>query len=513
MKNEEKQKVSKLETQFRRAKNAGVPILTVETVDQPNTIAQLLTIANGESTVILWDVVRGVVGLNSNGEKLVAKICGRDDPALTAGNPTEMLTKILNVPERTYVLMSNAHRFISDPTVSQGLANLREKYKSQNSMIVLLCPSIVLPSELKQDVMIIDDPLPSLDQVTNVIKSVCEDNEAMIPSDIEKIADTLIGLSPFSAEQTLATCMFKNEKNVIDIDRESLWERKRKAIEQTPGLSIWRGGEKFEDIGGCENIKSFLTDVFKGKEMPRSVVFMDEIEKALAGAGGDTSGVSQDQLGVILSYMQDKEVDGLIFIGPPGAAKSAIAKAAGNEANIPTVSLDLGAMKNALVGKSGEQTRAALNVVEAISQGRTLFIATCNSIGVLPPELRRRFTMGTFFFDLPTMKERSGIWGIYEKKYKVSGKRPMDHGWTGAEIKQCCKLAWKLEISLEMAATYIVPVAVSAKDQIDTLRSQASGKFIGAAKPGLYSKSELETPSAPTIAGTRKIDLKDRNVN
>ena len=240
---------------------------------------------------------------------------------------------------------------------------------------------------------------------------------------------------------------------------------------------------------------------------------MDEIEKALGWSGVDNTGVSQDHLGLILSYMQDKEVDGLIFIGPPGAAKSAIAKAAGNEANIPTVSLDLGAMKNALVGKSGEQTRAALNVVEAISQGRTLFIATCNSIGVLPPELRRRFTMGTFFFDLPTQDERARIWEIYEKKYLVDGKRPSDVGWTGAEIKQCCKLSSKLKISLELAATYIVPVSISAREQIETLRSQASGKFIDAARPGLYMPRDLmQVVNAPKI-GARKIDLKDKNVN
>jgi hypothetical protein len=44
--------------------------------------------------------------------------------------------------------------------------------------------------------------------------------------------------------------------------------------------------------------------------------------------------------------------------------------------------------------------------VDAVAQeGRMLFIATCNSIASLPPELRRRFTLGTFFFDLPTALE------------------------------------------------------------------------------------------------------------
>ncbi len=50
------------------------------------------------------------------------------------------------------------------------------------------------------------------------------------------------------------------------VDLDLLWDRKRQAVEQTPGLSIWRGGETFEDIGGCDNIKRFLTAVLNGQQ-------------------------------------------------------------------------------------------------------------------------------------------------------------------------------------------------------------------------------------------------------
>ena len=59
-----------------------------------------------------------------------------------------------------------------------------------------------------------------------------------------------IGLAAFPAEQALAMSLVKRE-----LDTEDLWERKRQIIEQTPGLSVWRGGETFEDIGGVENVK------------------------------------------------------------------------------------------------------------------------------------------------------------------------------------------------------------------------------------------------------------------
>ena len=57
--------------------------------------------------------------------------------------------------------------------------------------------------------------------------------------------------------------------------------------------------------------------------------------------------------------MQEREADGVIFIGPPGAAKSAVAKATGNAAGIPTIAFDLAAMQNSLIGASGERLRAA----------------------------------------------------------------------------------------------------------------------------------------------------------
>jgi SpoVK/Ycf46/Vps4 family AAA+-type ATPase len=240
-----------------------------------------------------------------------------------------------------------------------------------------------------------------------------------------------------------------------------------------------------------------MMKLLNGKRPPRCIVFMDEVDKAFAGSQSDTSGVSQDYLGTILQFMQDKkEVSGMIFVGPPGAAKSAVAKAAGNTANIPTIAFDLNGMKGSLVGESEARLRAGLKVVDAISQGSMLFIATCNSMANLPSALRRRFTYGTYFFDLPTREERDVIWSIYYKKYglpkKLYEKKFDDSGWTGSEIKQACAIADKLQITTEEAAKYIVPVSVSASEEVDKLRVEASGRFISASYPGCYMIPEEE---------------------
>jgi SpoVK/Ycf46/Vps4 family AAA+-type ATPase len=100
------------------------------------------------------------------------------------------------------------------------------------------------------------------------------------------------------------------------------------------------------------------------------------------------------------------------------------------------------------------------------------------------------FTLGTFFFDLPTKAERAAIWKIHTAKYGVSGARPDDEGWTGAEIKECCRKAYRLKLCLQESAQYIVPVSRSAAEQIKILRQQASGKFLSASNPGVYQFQE-----------------------
>jgi SpoVK/Ycf46/Vps4 family AAA+-type ATPase len=172
-------------------------------------------------------------------------------------------------------------------------------------------------------------------------------------------------------------------------------------------------------------------------------------------------------------------------------------------------------MQDSKVGASEDRLRSALKVVEAVTQGRSFWIATCNRIQSLPPELRRRFKRGTFFIDCPTKEERAGIWAIYEKKFfGAVGKpeqRPADLGWTGAEIEQCCDTAADLGLTLQEAAGYVVPVIKADPEGIKNLRALAHDRFIDASRPGPYQQREEEAPEAATP--TRKIRKAELNMS
>jgi hypothetical protein len=470
---------------FRAARRVSTPLICARTADPASALGLIQESLNGKAEsvpVTVWDILSGLRPANAAAKENLCRVLDECDPS-TVG-PTDALVLAAGMADDSVLVFSNAHRFWHDPAVAQGIWNLRDHFKSTGSMLVLLAaPGAALPTELSQDVLVLDEPLPSADDLARIVKDTfaAAEIDELAPDVGRRAVDALLGLSAFPAEQALAMSLAKS-----GLDTEQLWERKRQVIEQTPGLSVWRGGESFADIGGCENIKRFLGAVLAGEEAPRVVVFVDEIEKAFSGTGTDLSGVKTEMTGTMLSWMQDREADGVVLIGPAGTAKSAVAKAAGTAAGIPTIAFDFGAMQNSLVGASGERLRSALQVVDAVSSGRSLWIATCNSIGVLPPELRRRFTLGTFFFDLPTKEERATIWKIYLAKYGVAGARPDDEGWTGAEIKECCRKAYRLRISLPESAQYIVPVSRSAAEQIKVLRQQASGKFLSASQPGVY---------------------------
>ena len=99
-----------------------------------------------------------------------------------------------------------------------------------------------------------------------------------------------------------------------------------------------------------------------------------------------------------------------------------------------------------------------------------------------------------FFLDLPTGKDKDAIWELYKTQYGIPATqaRPDDTDWTGAEIKSCCRLAALLDVTLPQAAHNVVPVAVTAAEQVERLRNWAGGRCLSASEPGTYRRNGEE---------------------
>lgn len=501
---------TKLFKQFLAARAAGTPLIAVTTPDvqatqamlsQPSDKERARRAEKGLHPRISWDCIAGFQALNDEGSIVLSAL--KPEQVKTV-KPTSMLIIAHELPKLTVLFVHNPQRFFDarfpdSHGIIQGIANLRDVYKNTLRSLVLLGHEMPLPGELRRDVLLFDEPLPGDAALSEVILDTYTSFDSEFPTDpasqspeqqetLRRAVEAVRGLPRFAAEQATAMCI---SKDGLDID--GLWERKRQMVSQTPGLKVFRGGNTFSDVGGLEYVKWLTGKLKHGKKPPTCIVFIDEIEKHVGH--NDTSGVGQDQAGVLLSAMQDNGWTGYLGVGFPGTGKSEIAKSTGNECGVLTISFDLGAMMGSLVGQSQQMIREAIKVLEAVAGDGAFFIGTCNRVAdeqgrsLLTPELMRRFTYEKIFFDLPTPEEQAGIVSLLIKKYGLRDDQVgewLPTNFTGAEIQRTADLAWRLDISLAEAAKEVIPFAQTEAAWVQTLRSQAAGAWKSASYHGAY---------------------------
>ncbi|MET0742989.1 MAG: hypothetical protein ABWY78_06425 [Microvirga sp.] len=498
---------------IRIARKVSTPLIAISTADQFATVATVAKSFEGSRVppIVQWDCARGFLPVNQEGKAAIKAIMPAEEfPGVTPGlNLVEALTMAAKLPQRSILFLLNAHRFFNEPAVLQGILNVRDPFKGEQRTLILLASIVQLPLELQQDVMTFEEELPGEDVIRAIVveevrraKEVAKDLPEPSDQELRQATEALSGLAVFPAEQ--ATAMGIGASRRLDVP--FLWNQKRAFIGQTRGLTFDDSIETFADIGGLDMAKQHGADLFGGKNPPRVIIRIDEIEKHIAGASGpaaDSSGTSQDQLGVILRNMEDRKWKGLIAVGPPGGGKSIYTKTLGRTFGAPTLELDLGALKDRFVGSSEENARSVMRIIWAIAGPGAYFVATCNKLDVVPPELRRRFKHGIWFFDLPTREELRPIWAINLKRYELDGYNveellDMSDGWTGAEVRNVCELAADTDKPIAAMRNRIVPVSVSDPDSIERLRRLAAGKFLSASYAGEYQHPAERTTATPS---------------
>jgi len=502
---------------FISARNVGTPLIKVNTPDAASTILNVrkaLGKSQDKTPLASWDAINGLKGINDKGVEAVQHMLTDKgiDPAATAELPIA-LSVIDNGSQADFVcFVHNIHLFWADPLVVQGVWNLRDTYKSNGMLLVLLTAlGTVCPLELNSDVLSLEEALPTREEIRTIVKelyaSVYGDGSEPTKDEYEQVGDALVGISAFPCDQSTAMALHKPSKK---LNIKQLWERKRDIIKATPGLSFFDGELTLADMGGNKNIAEYGSAIMNGKRGANVILRVDEIEKAFAGAGTDTSGVKGDLLGNFLSWVEDKKVFCILLLGVPGASKSHFIYCLGGSFGKPVINFDIAGMQDSLVGNSGKNLRTAEATVEAISDGQIILLATANSLRGLPAELLSRFEKGgIFFFDTPDASERADIMKLKIKKFNIDDTQeiPDTTGWTGREIESLCDKADRLSMTLMQAAQYVVPLTKSSAATIDELRQSAHERYLSASKSGLYKYSapSVVHTSTVTTTGGRKM--------
>jgi hypothetical protein len=476
------------------ARNHAVPLIGILSLDPAASADWITTASPDDAPVVQWDAHGGLHGKNSLGQAILQQLTGtsRNEELRSATlDPSHALRVIHSLPPYSVAVMLQLHRYLQHGDVVQGVWNCRDPFKADFRTLVLIGADLTLPPDLSHDVIVWEEPLPSEADIVKIVHNLTEPHGVLWPDEatLRKIIDLVRGLPAFTVEQALALSLSLKGFNLA-----ALWRHKRRLIENTRGLSVWDGTETFAVIGGQAQLIRFLSDVFTGEDPPAAVIRVEEIDKLMAGAGGqgpgDNTGVAQDLLQVILTAMEDHEWSGMILMGPPGAGKSLVSKAVAGQFGVPGITLDTGATRHPHLGQSEQYIRACMRAIDHIAGRRAYWIATCNGLETLRPELIRRFTDGLWFVDLPTQDEQAQIWRIQRARYRIpeDDPAPTFETYTGADIRNICRLSRRLRQPLRQAAQYIVPVAQSDPGGIARLRDLAHEKFLSASYPGPYRK-------------------------
>ena len=500
---------------FTAAREVSTPLVAVRTFD-PSSSIQTITASLGTELanlvpLVSWDSIHGLKGLNDTGVTALNTMATEVDQPLGASVDLPIALGILEAAgEDVIAFIHNPHLvWDADKKVIQAVWNLRNDYKANGNMLIhLIGIGVELPAELQQDTLILEEPLPTRDELAKVItdtfgnaaagkKEYAACKNGATPKVIKDGVDALIGLPLFPADQATAMSLDK-KKGILDI--EALWTRKRDIVSANPGITYHAGKETLADMYGCDSVRKFGIKFMNGKFSPTLILRQDEIEKQFAGSGTDSSGTKGNLLGEWLTWVNDRRIICSLFVGIPGSSKSHAAYCLGGEFGRPVINYSIPGMEHEHVGMSSKHQRTAHKVLDAISDERIWLIATANRLEGLPPELISRFQVGgIFFFDAPDDDEKLGILKLKIAAYKLDGSQELPDmtNWTGRDIDNCARKSDALGISLVEASDYIVPLLTSHKEQMDALRQSANDRYLSASKPGVYKY----TPAAlkPTV--------------
>ncbi|SPP65848.1 AAA family ATPase [Nitrospira lenta] len=204
---------------------------------------------------------------------------------------------------------------------------------------------------------------------------------------------------------------------------------------QLPLLKL-DAGRLFDKFVG-ESEKNFRKAIETAESLSPIVLWIDEIEKAMAAGGGSgdaDAGLSRRLFGAFLTWLQEKKQE--VFV-----------------------------------------------------------IATANNLTLLPPELLRKGRFDEIFFvDLPDDGEREAIWNIHlglrkqdRTQFDLGKIVSASDGFSGSEIEQAVVAALyralhqKTPLTTDLLIeelTHTIPLSVTRREDIDRLRETAQGRFV-----------------------------------
>jgi ATP-dependent 26S proteasome regulatory subunit len=499
---------TELETLIR----ARYPILYIITSEEMRVQNIVVEVAKKrQKKVFEWSYNTGIVPAGTSIQSQKNRSAATKDPLMA-------LDQVIEQVEPAIFIFKDFHPFLTKNNfaVVRKLKEIALHLKNSFKTILLVSPTLEIPTELEKEVTVLNYPLPSRDDLNALLDKIIEDVKqfAQVKIDLddagrERLLQAALGLTLGEAENVFAKIIVKEERLSGDNVNE-VFAEKQQIIRKSGLLEYYATEESFANVGGLAVLKDWMNK--------RAAAFTSE-----ARAFGLPA------------------PKGILLLGVQGCGKSLCAKAVSNQWQLPLLRFDMGRMFGSLVGSSEENVRRAIAVAESVapailwvdeidkafagSQGSgatdggttarvfgtfltwlseknapVFVVATANDISQLPPELLRKGRLDEIFFvDLPSQAERKEIFRIHlnrrrreADKFDLEALAGAGKNFSGAEIEEAINSALydafyaKQEITTESILATLsqtVPLAKTMDEQINRLRSWAEGRARNASVP------------------------------
>ena len=502
----------KLQKEIETLIRARYPILYVVSSEEMRVQNMVVEIAQArQKKVFEWSYTTGIVPAGTSIQSQKNRNAATKDP-LTA------LDQVIEQVEPAIFIFKDFHPFLTKNNfaIIRKLKEIAIHLKNSFKTIILVSPTMEIPTELEKEITLLNFPLPTRDDLGALLDKIIEDvkqfRQVKIDLDEagrERLLQAALGLTLGEAENVFAKIIVKDERLSGD-DVNEVFAEKQQIIRKSGLLDYFATDETFSNVGGLNVLKEWLDK--------RAVAFTAEAREFGLPAP-----------------------KGILMLGVQGCGKSLSAKAVSSLWQLPLLRFDMGRMFNSLVGSSEENVRRAIAVAESVapailwvdeidkafagSQGSgatdggttarvfgtfltwlsdktapVFVVATANDISQLPPELMRKGRLDEIFFvDLPSEEEREAIFRIHLAKRKrdpqsfdLKSLAACSKEYSGAEIEESIISALYDAFSAgqELTTEHIlyavretVPLSKTMDEQINRLRSWADGRARNASVP------------------------------
>jgi SpoVK/Ycf46/Vps4 family AAA+-type ATPase len=492
---------TELETLIR----ARYPILYIITSEELRVQNSVVEIAKKrQKKVFEWSYSTGIIPAGTSIQSQKSRSAATKDPLMA-------LDQVIEQVEPAIFVFKDFHPFLTrnNFAIVRKLKEIALHLKNSFKTIVLVSPVMEIPTELEKEITVLNYPLPSREDLSELLDRIIADVKQFKQVTIElddaareRLLQAALGLTMGEAENVFAKIIVKTERLAGD-NVNDVFSEKQQIVRKSGLLEYYATEEDFSRVGGLALLKDWLNK--------RAVAFTHEAR---------AFGLPPPK--------------GILLLGVQGCGKSLCAKAVSNLWQLPLLRFDMGRMFGSLVGSSEENVRRAITVAESIaptvlwvdeidkafvgsqSSGITdggttarvfgtfltwlsektapvFVVATANDVSQLPPELLRKGRLDEIFYvDLPSDEERAEIYRIHlTKRGRDAGRFDLQalvdasRDFSGAEIEEAIISALydafyekhDLTTAHVLAAlSQTVPLAKTMAEKVTAQRNWAVGR-------------------------------------